>query len=262
VAQTLVRWDDRIARARSLASNSPASAILTFYADLAEVQRGLVTSIHSDQAECRDLRAAVDRAASALPGFLDWLAGHAPSALAQAAADGADVAIDEWRRLLTQRVEGGHLDDDEQAAFVVEAALQPFAESAAQRGGVRLKADATVARCPMCASPPVVAALREEGQGARRALVCSLCFTEWDYLRIQCPACEENRFEALPVYTAEAPANVRIDACDSCRTYIKTVDLTKDGLAIPVVDDLATVQLDLWSRERGYERLYPNLLRL
>ena len=43
--------------------------------------------------------------------------------------------------------------------------------------------------------------------------------------------------------------------------YLKTVDLTKDGLAAPIVDDLATVTLDWWGARRGH-RLYPNLLRL
>jgi FdhE protein len=256
-------WDNRIGRARSLADNSPASAILTFYADLAVFQRGLARSIHPDPADGWDLPAAVDKAVGALPGFLGWLQHHAPPALAQAAGDGGAVAAGEWIRLLTQRIEGGHLDDDGPVAFVVEAALQPFAERAAQ--AVRLKADPTrtdAARCPICASAPVAAALRDEGQSARRSLVCSLCFTEWDYLRIHCPACEENRFDALPVYTADVPANARIDACDSCRTYIKTIDLTKDGLAVPTVDDLATLPLDLWARDHGYHRLYPNLLRL
>ena len=42
----------------------------------------------------------------------------------------------------------------------------------------------------------------------------------------------------------------------------ETIDLTKDGLAVPIVDDIATVSLDLWAHERGYERLRPNLLRL
>jgi formate dehydrogenase accessory protein FdhE len=283
------RWDERIARARSLADGSPASAILMFYAELADFQRSLATSIHPDPVDGITFHAAVDRAAGALPGFLEWLRRHAPSALAQAAAEGGAVAADEWRRLLTQRIEGGHIDDDGPAAFVVEAALQPFVERAAQsvrlKADVRLtafakatavhrsaletdrarrwKADATyAARCPICASAPVAAALREEGQGARRSLVCSLCFTEWDYFRIQCPACEENRFDALPVYTADAPAAARIDACDSCRTYIKTLDLTRDGLAVPMVDDLASLPLDLWARERGYQRLYPNLLRI
>ena len=184
----------------------------------------------------------------------------------------------EWKRLLERRLADGRLDDEGPAAFVVEAVLQPFVESGAvgldtvrlkadTTDQVRLKADTTLggryaARCPICASAPVAAALREEGQGARRTLVCSLCFTEWDYLRIQCPACEENRFDALPVYTADAHAIARIDACDSCRTYVKTIDLTRDGLAVPTVDDLASLPLDLWARERGYQRLYPNLLRI
>jgi FdhE protein len=256
-------WDQRIARARSLASGSPASAILTFYAELADFQRGLARSIHLNPADAIELHIAVDRAAGALPGFLEWLQDRAPSALAHAAADGRGVETDEWRRLLTQRIENGRLDDEGASAFVVEALLQPFVERSAQQ--VRLNADPSMrsaTRCPICASAPVVAALREEGHGARRTLVCSLCFTEWDYRRIQCPACEENRFDALPVYTADAPVNARIDACDSCRTYIKTIDLTKDGLAVPTVDDLASLPLDLWARDRGYQRLYPNLLRL
>jgi FdhE protein len=258
-------WDQRIARARSLAGNSsPASAILTFYAELALYQRSLAGSIsrHQSKIDRSDLPAAVAPAAHALPAFLEWLQRHAPPALAQAAAEGAAMGV-EWKRLLERRLADGRLDDEGPAAFVVEAVLQPFVESGAVGiNTVRLKAEPYTARCPVCASAPVAAALREEGQGARRSLVCSLCFSEWDYLRIQCPTCEENRFDALPVYTADAHAIARIDACDSCRTYIKTIDLTRDGLAVPTVDDLASLPLDLWARERGYQRLYPNLLRL
>ena len=262
------RWDERIARARSLAEvASPASAILTFYADLARYQQTMAGSIRPP-----DLLAAVDPASAALPAFLEWLQDHAPLALARAAAEGASVPSGDWRQLLRQRLEEGSLDEDGPAAFVVEAVLQPFVEAVFH--SVRLKPDTTAgpvrltpditgdANCPACGSHPVAAALREEGHGARRSLVCALCFAEWDYLRIQCPACKENRFDALPVYTADTSANARIDACDSCRTYIKTIDLTKDGLAVPAVDDLATLPLDLWAREREYRRLYPNLLRL
>jgi FdhE protein len=53
-----------------------------------------------------------------------------------------------------------------------------------------------------------------------------------------------------------------VDACDSCRRYVKTIDLTRDGTAVPIVDDIATLTLDLWARGQGYERLRPNLLRL
>lgn len=177
------------------------------------------------------------------------------------------------------------------AAFVVEAVLQPFAEQSAIRerseprpstssgrpepadGGIpdpkfRLPnpesriPSSSACRCPSCGSLPVVGVLREEGHGAKRTLVCGLCLTERDYLRVVCPACGEQRFDALPVYTADQFEHVRIDACDSCRTYLKTIDLTKNGLAVPLVDDIASVTMDLWARDGGYARLRPNLLRM
>ena len=85
--------------------------------------------------------------------------------------------------------------------------------------------------------------------------LCALCLHEWECLRIVCPACGEQDFDKLPVYTAEQFAHVRIDACDRCQHYIKTIDLTRDGLAVPCVDDIASVSLDLWAREHGYTRI-------
>ena len=115
---------------------------------------------------------------------------------------------------------------------------------------------------PACGDRPVVGVLREEGHGARRSLACGRCATEWAYTRLSCPGCGEHRFESLPVYTAEQFGHIRVEACDSCRRFLKTVDLTKDGLAVPLVDDLASLSLDLWARSQGYERLRPNLLRI
>ncbi len=43
-------------------------------------------------------------------------------------------------------------------------------------------------------------------------------------------------------------------------TYIKSVDLTRNGHAIPEVDELATVALNIWADEHGYTKLESNLL--
>jgi formate dehydrogenase maturation protein FdhE len=43
--------------------------------------------------------------------------------------------------------------------------------------------------------------------------------------------------------------HVRADVCDTYRTYLNCIDLTKTGLAIPVVDELATIPLDLWAHK-------------
>jgi hypothetical protein len=38
------------------------------------------------------------------------------------------------------------------------------------------------------------------------------------------------------------------------------VDPTKNGNAVPAVDDLATIPLALWAEEYGYQRIHGNLL--
>ncbi|HUJ20445.1 MAG TPA: formate dehydrogenase accessory protein FdhE [Bryobacteraceae bacterium] len=75
-----------------------------------------------------------------------------------------------------------------------------------------------------------------------------------------CPQCKEESETRLPVYTADQFPHVRVEACDSCQTYIKSVDLTRNGLAVPVVDELATVSLNVWAEQRGYAKLQLNLL--
>lgn len=240
------RWDARIARARRLAGEQPAAAdLLTFYAALAEYQK---TAAEKDAG---DLFAG---ALSAIPGFLAWLEREptAPLPLAEAAAELRTLERPEWQRVLRDCQSSPSPNPQppipELVLFVAEAMLQPFAAESA-------------GACPFCSGPPVLGVLREEGHGARRGLVCALCLQERDYRRVICPACGEQTFDSLPVYTADGFAHVRIDACDTCRRYLKTIDLTKDGLAVPVVDDLATVALDLWAREQGYTRVRPNILR-
>ena len=273
LAPAVVSWDERIARARSLgASGSPASDILVFYANLAEYQRSVrvPSAPILPDGSVRDFENAIDfdAASRAVAPFLTWLQRNGPATLAQHASGWRSIAPQRWRNLMIERVVEGEIDpggEAEATAFVVDAILQPYAESAAaalRDNGSALPAMVASRRCPVCDGAPVVAALREEGHGARRVLICGLCASEWSFQRVQCPSCEEGRFDALPVYTADGTEHVRVDACDTCRTYIKTVDLTKDGLAVPLVDDLATLPLDLWARDRGYHRLYPNLLRL
>jgi FdhE protein len=152
-----------------------------------------------------------------------------------------------------------NLQDDAVRRFVVEALWQPFAEAAA-RSRAQESAGAGGKQCPICRRAPLVAMLREQSHGARRSLVCGLCLTEWPAPRLTCLNCGESRFESLPVFRADEFPAIRIDACDKCHTYIKTIDLTRDGAASPIVDDVASLPLDLWAAERGYQRARPNLL--
>lgn len=90
--------------------------------------------------------------------------------------------------------------------------------------------------------------------------MCSFCSQEWGFRRILCAHCGEEREERLPVYVAEEFAHIRVEACDTCKFCLRTVDLTKDGNAVPLVDDLAAIPLSLWAAENGYKRIQGNLL--
>ena len=107
---------------------------------------------------------------------------------------------------------------------------------------------------------PLLGVLRPEGDGGKRFLLCSFCSQEWEFRRIFCSTCGEEEESKLPVYVAEQLPHIRVEACDTCHGYIKTIDLTKDGHAVPVVDELAAIPLSLWAGERGYEKVRGNLL--
>jgi FdhE protein len=145
---------------------------------------------------------------------------------------------------------------DPMHAFFARVLLQ-----ANTAGGVRrsLTAAGTPPRCPLCAEKPVAAVLRPEGEGSRRFLLCGLCFTEWEYRLLQCANCGDADPDRLLFYTVEEFPHIRVEACRSCRVYLKLIDLTIDGRAVPEVDELASVVLDMWADELGYTKLQTNL---
>lgn len=61
---------------------------------------------------------------------------------------------------------------------------------------------------------------------------------------------------------AEGFDHLRVEACATCRHFIKTIDLKKNGRAVPVVDELAAIPLSLWAAENGYTKVSANLLGL
>ena len=183
-----------------------------------------------------------------------------PEPLSRFAAEHLQTAADRESLLLVywEGNTAGDRSGTPAEAFFARVLLQPFAESLATRGPIDAQSDSGT--CPFCSHKPAVAALRGEGDGGKRWLVCSLCSTEWEYRRIICPNCREEQKDKLPVYTAAGLEYVRVDACDTCRAYLKSVDLTRNGLAVPVVDELATVVLNIWAEEHDYTKLESNLL--
>jgi FdhE protein len=80
--------------------------------------------------------------------------------------------------------------------------------------------------------------------------------------RVLCPHCGEDDERRLCYYHSPAFDHLRVDACETCRHYLKTVDLTRSGLAVPLVDEVAGAPLDLWAAEQGYQKIELNLVGL
>jgi FdhE protein len=165
----------------------------------------------------------------------------------------------QWEELLHAYWADTYSGSDATEAFLLHAFLQPIAEDFAVHAE-NTAPDQRLPVCPFCGRKPVCGILRPEGDGAKRSLLCSFCSTEWDYRRLICTACEQEDIERLPMYTAEEFPYIRVEACDVCNSFIKTVDLTKDGRAIPPVDEIASLPLTLWAEEKGYRKQHPNLL--
>ncbi|MGD1091924.1 MAG: formate dehydrogenase accessory protein FdhE [Bryobacteraceae bacterium] len=239
-------FDERIARADELASRSSAAAdALRFYSHLAQFQKRVF----------EELNAYGETDASVLvryfPALLEMVRSSAPTTLAGfSEADlTTELILAEWT---------GTPPESEHARFFARAVVQPFAESLAMRGTVAT--ESTPSTCPFCSAKPVVAVLRGEGGGGKRWLLCCMCATEWAFRRLVCPNCGEEDKTRLPVYTTPEFKHVRVEACDSCRTYIKAVDLTVDGHAVPVVDEIASIALNIWAAEHDYSKLESNIL--
>jgi FdhE protein len=240
-------WERRIERAANLEGEIPAAAgLLRFYRVIAQFQQEIAGknlppgpfSVHPAQ---------IPKVLHHYPArLLLVLERHAPPQLASAAR--GMFGTDDWDPA------------DPAPRFVARAVVQPYAESCARRA--HSVPESRTPDCPFCGERPVCSVLRPEGEGGRRSLVCSLCFTEWEFNRVRCPVCAGEDKDRLPVYTAEQFPHIRIEACDNCNTYVKCIDLTRNGLAVPEVDEIAAVALDVWAAGKGYAKLQPNLLGL
>jgi formate dehydrogenase maturation protein FdhE len=265
-------YEARLRRLEHLSNSpSPVSEILNFYREILVFQKGLSAQVeraarsHGVGAISNGQRGELDLAA-VLPhfrGLLGIVEAKAPVTLAQAARRLAELQSDAWVALLTAYWEVGGRNDQQIGAFAEffpRVLVQPLAEMTARAAMLNPGSLGASKLCPICGARPLAGVLRQEGDGGKRFLLCSFCSNEWEFRRILCPVCGEEDEKKLPVFSAEELPHLRVECCETCKFYTRTIDLTKDGNAVPIVDDLAAVPLTLWADERGYSRLQPNLL--
>lgn len=156
-----------------------------------------------------------------------------------------------------RQVSGEIGEGKEEVLLLVTILVAPFVRACAisLRQGVNWDS-MQAKRCPICGGAPLMAKLRE-GDG-KRILECSLCNTQWAFKRLRCPFCGNEDQDGLGFFFTEKEGAYRLDKCDKCRRYIKTVDERRKAegkLRALAVEDVATLYLDMLAEEEGYQSI-------
>ncbi len=114
-------------------------------------------------------------------------------------------------------------------------------------------------RCPQCGHAPQVAVLQSQGHGKAQSMVCSLCMHQWSYPRGQCASCSQQDSTKLLYFNTPELGHVTIQVCTQCNHYLQCVDIEIDRQAIPDIDELVALPLDVWAVQQGYQKIQPNL---
>ena len=256
-------WQTRIDRASQLAAeDQTARPLLEVYGRLLTLQRDCDASLRKAASTLSgSLERDLDALRACAPRILNDVAAFGPPALveqARALVDRGDTAID------SMLLEGWRTPSD--SSLFPKLLLQPYASCLASLNIRPVDRDLPRSHnaCPFCGGAPQVSVLHHaaDGDAGGRDLLCGTCFSTWPFRRVLCAACGEDNERQLGYFVSSSFDHVRVDACETCKQYLKSVDLTRAGLAVPVVDEVAAAPLDLWALERGYQKIELNLVGL
>jgi formate dehydrogenase maturation protein FdhE len=258
-------WDKQIQRADRLAAVGNGSKdLLTFYAYLLRSQRDIYDSLRSrrDWLPTGQIESDLPVIRDEFQSLLKTVHQHGPTSLAEEAQEWSATGPSATDEML---INYWHSPSDLQ--FFGKACFQPYLRWLVATGARPADRELTVAeyRCPVCGGRPQVSFLQNKettAESGNRDLICSTCLTSWEFRRVVCANCGEERPSKLGYFHSPQWDHVRIEACDSCKHYIKGIDLTRLGLAEPMVDEIDAAPLDLWATEHGYRKIELNLVGL
>ncbi|GIH10527.1 hypothetical protein Rhe02_85940 [Rhizocola hellebori] len=212
-----------------------------------------------------------------LPGVVKATEAAAPQPLAVATHDlarsGRAVEV------LAGWLAGQELGPAER--FLARACLQAPLEALREEAGTACAADPAPRggrHCPRCGGLPqlsIRAGADDPLVRGQRQLSCARCAHRWQYSASSCPSCGESTGARRTVYAekhdgpvvsrtadggTELFAHLSIDACATCQRYLIDVDSGRDARAVPEVDELVALPLDLYANEQGLSKVTPNLM--
>ncbi|HBB96274.1 MAG TPA: hypothetical protein DC054_12865 [Blastocatellia bacterium] len=256
-------WEKQIQRADQLTAQANGSKeLLTFYAQLLRAQKDIYDYLRGrkDWLPSGDLESDLVVLKNAIPEFLKLVETFGPAALAAEARDLSETDDS----VLAERLLA-HWRSGSDIQFFEKAFLQPYLKWLAESDGRPIGREISAGEryCPFCGGNPQVSFLQNKettAESGNRDLICATCLSSWEFRRVVCANCGEERPAKLGYFHSPKFDHVRIEACDTCKHYIKGVDLTRVGFAAPIVDEIDAAPLDLWAREHGYIKIELNLV--
>jgi FdhE protein len=107
--------------------------------------------------------------------------------------------------------------------------------------------------CPLCGAWPALAEVR--GIERSRYLRCGRCGGQWPAQALRCTFCGiDDHEQLLSLVPDAAGANQAVEACKPCRGYLKVLTVLQAGDASVMLEDLASVDLDIAAIEQGFCR--------
>lgn len=257
-------WQRQIGRATELAGAiGGASELLRFYQHLlsaqAQIYQYCTTQTASFSGELEQDLAMLKPAFTSILWAVE--AAGPPQLVEQAQALKSASSEDVDRMLLT------YWQEPSDTEFFAKGFLQPYGQFLTSRLP-RLtipNASTSERRCSSCGGKPQLSVLQNKEAGAEsgnRDLMCAKCLSVWPFRRAVCANCGEEQPSKLAYFQSSSHDHVRVEACDTCKHYLKGVDLTRLGTAQPLVDEIVAAPLDLWATEHGYTKIELNLVGL
>ena len=247
-------WPLRRERAAELAECYPhAAEMLRLYQALASVQERAYLEARAITPPLHDLaQFAVERV---LPDVIDATVSAGPARLRDGVISVFCSA--ELPAMIRDWLGNESLTPFE--TYLARASTSPLLEAV---GRVREKGSDRL--CPICGGLPQLSYFAVSGEAlvsGPRYLVCSRCANNWIFSRMTCAGCGETDGTKLPIFQEDKQfPHMRVDSCRTCHRYLLTVDLRRDARAVPVVDELAALPLDLYAIDQGLTKITTNLL--
>lgn len=114
-------------------------------------------------------------------------------------------------------------------------------------------------RCPVCNARPAMASPFSE---STRRLYCSFCTTSGFYSASTCPFCATPHSAGTEILSSEQEQGYKVELCETCRSYLKSIEQRKLNDVGFDVADLVSLPLDIVAQNRGFARGTPNPIGL